>query len=197
MLNAEEKQALLGQFNIRYHAPLRNLCMIRLMLEAGLRCGEVISLEVNCVDLAGGSLKIRGVRAQDRIVPIADNLVHLMLLWMDRRPEGRWLFSTRDGNQLSTRYVRDMVKRYAKKAAIAQAESISPRVLRHTYAVDLYSETRDLGLLQRRLGHKYRSSTISYMRMMTSAERKRYEWADARCDRSEVKSSDACTDRYC
>ncbi|MFO8059598.1 MAG: tyrosine-type recombinase/integrase [Bacillota bacterium] len=173
VLSPTEKHALLSQFSLRYRSPLRNLCMIRLMLEAGLRCGEVISLEIGFLDLENARLRVRGARARDRIVPLGDNLVHLIRLWLYRRPRSRWLFSTRDGNQLDTRYVRDMVKRYAKRADLPQAESVSPRVLRYTYAADLYGWSHDLNLLQKRLGHHYRSSTVSYMKIVATGMQQR------------------------
>ena len=44
VLSEEERQALLDQLNTRYPTPHRNLCMLRLMLETGLRAGEVVAL---------------------------------------------------------------------------------------------------------------------------------------------------------
>lgn len=172
VLDEAEKQSLLGQFNSRYHSSLRNLCIIRLMLESGLRCGEVISLEPSFFDPEYQRLRVRGARARDRVVPIGDVLVDLMQLWLNRRPRSRWLFCTGSGRQLDARYVRDMVKRYARKSGISDPEEISPRILRHSYAADLYTYSRDVSLLQRRLGHSYRSSTVSYIKMVAPGERR-------------------------
>ncbi len=172
VLDEEEKQTLLGQFNSRYRSSLRNLCIIRLMLESGLRCGEVISLESSFLDPEYRRLRVRGARARDRVVPLDDGLIDLIQRWLGRRPQSRWLFCTGSGRQLDGRYVRDMVKRYAKKAGISDSEGVSPRILRHTYAADLYAYSRDVSLLQRRLGHSYRSSTVSYIKMVAPVERR-------------------------
>ena len=172
VLGEEEKQGLLGQFNSRYRSSLRNLCLIRLMLESGLRCGEVISLEASFFDPEYRRLTVRGARARDRVVPLDDDLIDLIHLWLNRRPQSRWLFCTGSGGQLDARYVRGMVKRYAKKAGISDPHEVSPRTLRHTYAADLYAYSRDVTLLQRRLGHSYRSSTVSYIKMVVAGERR-------------------------
>ena len=142
------------------------------MLESGLRCGEILSLEAGFFDPHHRRLTVRGARARDRTVPLDDGLVDLLQRWLDRRPDSRWLFPTSNGRQLNGRYVRDMVKRYAKKAGIVEVDRVSPRILRHTYAADLYVYSRDVALLQRRLGHNYRSSTVSYMKMLTPMERR-------------------------
>ena len=43
VLSAAETACVLAQFNTRYPTPLRNLCLVRVMLEAGLRVGEVVA----------------------------------------------------------------------------------------------------------------------------------------------------------
>ena len=45
-LDADEKRLLLAVFNLRYESGLKNLCMVRVMLEAGLRVSELCALRV-------------------------------------------------------------------------------------------------------------------------------------------------------
>ena len=86
--------------------------------------------------------------------------------WLERRPESPWLFPTRDGGQVQTRYVREMVKRVARKAGVSEVERVSPHSLRHTFATDLYGETRSLILVQKALGHAFVSTTQLYCHLV-------------------------------
>lgn len=163
VLSPEEQRRLLEGFNTRYPTPLRNLCMVRVMLEAGLRVGEVVALKPEHLDMTTCKLVVReGKGAKDRVLWVGDGLRDLIGEWLGRRPESPWLFPTRDGGQVSTRYVRAMVKRMARRADVAEADRVSPHTLRHTFATDLYAETTNLRLVQKALGHSDISTTQIY-----------------------------------
>ena len=53
-----------------------------------------------------------------------------------------------------------MVKRLATKAGISK--DVHPHTLRHTFATDLYRQTKNLRLTQKALGHSQISSTMIY-----------------------------------
>jgi len=80
---------------------------------------------------------------------ISDELRDLIGESLQRRPESQWLFPTRNGSQVQTRYLRALVKRPARKAGVAEGEKVSPHTLRHTFATDLYRETKNLRLVQK------------------------------------------------
>ncbi len=63
---------------------------------------------------------------------------------------------------MQTRYLRCLVKRLARKAQIPEAEKVSPHTLRHTFATDLYRETKNLRLVQKALGHASVATTQIY-----------------------------------
>lgn len=163
VLTEEERSALLSQLNTRYPSPHRNLCMLRLMLEAGLRAGEVVALRPEHLDMRTCKLTVReGKGAKDRVLWISDGLRDLIGEWLERRPESEWLFPTRNGSQVQTRYLRALVKRLARKAEIAETEKVSPHTLRHTFATDLLRETKNLRLVQKALGHASIATTQIY-----------------------------------
>jgi integrase/recombinase XerD len=163
VLSAEEQARLLAQFNKRWPTPHRNLCMVRLMLEAGLRVGEVVAINPEHLDMLTCRLMVReGKGAKDRVLWIGDGLRDLIGEWLGRRPESPWLFPGREGGQVSTRYMREMVKRMARKAGVAEGGRVSPHTLRHTFATDLYRETTNLRLIQKALGHSDISTTMIY-----------------------------------
>ncbi len=163
VLSEEERAQLLAQLNPRWPTPHRNLCMVRLMLEAGLRVGEVVALQPEHLDMTTCRLLIReGKGAKDRVLWIGDGLRDLIGGWLERRPESPWLFPTRDGGKVSPRYMRALVKRMARKAGVSEAARVSPHTLRHTFATDLYADTTNLRLVQKALGHSDVSTTMIY-----------------------------------
>jgi site-specific recombinase XerD len=163
VLTIEEQRALVAQPNPRYLSGLRNRCLLRVMLEAGLRAGEAVALKPERLDMRTCRLVVReGKGAKDRVLWISDDLRDLIGRWLERRPNSPWLFPTRDGGQLDTRYLRTMVKHYAVKAGVSEAERTSPHVLRHTFATDLLRETKNIRLVQKALGHSDVSTTMIY-----------------------------------
>ncbi len=133
------------------------------MLECGLRCGEVVAVRPEHLDLSTCRLMIRdGKGGKDRVVWFSDDLRDLVARWVERRPASDWLLCTRHGGQLSTRYLRELVKRKAIGAGIAEADRVTPHVLRHSFATDLLSETKNIRLVQKALGHANLATTMIY-----------------------------------
>jgi len=81
--------------------------------------------------------------------------------WRERRPVQRAvLFTTLAGKPLRDNYLRVMVKRYGQKARIGK--DVHPHMLRHTFATDLYRETKNIRLVQKALGHASLGTTMIY-----------------------------------
>lgn len=164
VLSQSEQDDFLNQFNFRYQTPHRNYLMCRVMIDAGLRVSEVVSLKPEHLNVEDGELIVReGKGAKDRKVWINDELMNGIQEWIeDRRPESDYVFPTRDGGKIDTSYMRRMVKRIAEKAGVSEADKVSPHTLRHTFATDFYRETKDLRMLQKLLGHENISTTEIY-----------------------------------
>ena len=56
------------------------------------------------------------------------------------------------------------MKRYAVKAGIPK--DVHPHTLRHTFATDLYRQTKDIRLVQKALGHADVSTTMIYVHLV-------------------------------
>ncbi|MDP2858074.1 MAG: tyrosine-type recombinase/integrase [Bacillota bacterium] len=163
VLTDTEREALLAQPNPKCPTGLRNQCMLRLMVDAGLRVGEVLALQVRDLDWAAGKVMIRqGKGAKDRVVWINEDLLELLRQWRERRPAGSngLLFTTLQGGELDARYIRELVKRLAKRAGIEK--DVHPHLLRHTMATDLLRSTKNLRLVQKALGHSNITTTTIY-----------------------------------
>lgn len=161
VLTAEEQEKLLAQPNPKCRTGLRNLCMIRLMLNVGLRASEVLNLRPQDIDWMSGKLMVReGKGKKDRTLWIGEEDLELLRKWREKRPGGEFLFTTLQGERLDDRYLRAMVKRLARKAGIIK--DVHPHTLRHTFATDLYRETKNIRLIQKALGHADLSTTMIY-----------------------------------
>ena len=163
VLTPDEQRALLAKFDRRYPSALRNLVAVRLMLECGLRCGEVVAVKPEHIDLDTCRLLVReGKGGKDRVVWFSDDLRDLIERWLQRRTTAEWVLCTRHGGQVNTRYMREMVKRKALAAGISEAERVTPHVLRHSFATDLLRETKNIRLTQKALGHANLATTMIY-----------------------------------
>lgn len=149
----------------------RNHCMILLMLDAGLRVGEVVQLCVKDLWFVAGPLKAVCIKPEisksdhERIVPLSDRLIESTkqmyeVLWKNAPEYYReFAFYRANGRrQLSTRQVERIV-RHASLESFGRA--IHPHVLRHTFASRLM-RTTNIRIVQELLGHKQITTTQIY-----------------------------------
>jgi len=164
-LSDQERLAFLSQFNHRCPTGLRNLCIVRLMLNSGLRCNETLTLKISSLDWTSGRMKVRGKGRKQRVLWINEDDLELLGKWREAREsiegfDNRLLFTTLSGAPVNPRYIRVMVKNKAQKAGIAK--DIHPHTLRHSFATDLYRQTKNLRLTQKALGHSNVQTTTIY-----------------------------------
>jgi site-specific recombinase XerD len=163
VLSYQEKLALLKQPNQKAPTGLRNLCIISLMLKTGLRVSEVINLREDHIDWDTGSILIEGSGgAKERILLIDESELNLIKNWRQIKPKlSSLVFTTLKGKKLKDRYIREMIKRLARKAELKK--DVFPHLLRLTFAVDFLDKTKDPKLLQEALGHRGTSTTYSFI----------------------------------
>lgn len=165
-LTEDEQRSLLAQPNPRYPTGQRNRLLLQLMLDTGLRLAEATALEWGHVDLQTARLLVRqGKGARDRVLWLGDTLVDALARWRQRqmttcRAIPVHVFTTLKGRRLQHRYVQTTFRRYASRASIQKR--VTPHVLRHTFATDLYRETGNIRLVQKALGHADLSTTMIY-----------------------------------
>jgi integrase/recombinase XerD len=161
VLTRDEARALLATPNPYYPTGLRDLCLIKLMLNSGMRSSEVLDLAWKDVDLHTGRLTgRRGKGDKDRQVWVNESTLVLMRSWRERSPQIAYCFPTLKGTRIHGQALREMMKRRGAKAGIAKG--VHPHMLRHTYATELYRETKDIRLVQKALGHAALSTTMIY-----------------------------------
>jgi integrase/recombinase XerD len=83
--------------------------------------------------------------------------------WRAQRPQSAngLLFTTLKGTPIHASALRAMVKRRGTKAGLRHKD-VHPHMLRHTFATELYRQTKDIRLVQKALGHSDLSTTMIY-----------------------------------
>jgi integrase/recombinase XerD len=167
ILTEAETTSLLEQPNKRYYGPHRDYLYMRVMLKAGLRASEAVSLRPEHIDLMSGKLMVReGKGAKDRTLWIGEEMLSELQDWMDRRKakagDSKYLLPTSKGTKVATSHLRRSVKRYARDADIEEVDRVSPHTLRHTFATRLYRSAGKVRMVQKALGHSDLSTTMIY-----------------------------------
>lgn len=170
-LNEDEVQRLINALdsyqtidNLTAHAEFlrrRNKLILALLYSSGLRVSELVSLEIDNVDLHDRTIRIRGKGEKDRIVLFDDNTRVLIEDYLaQRHDESPYLFINRNHQHLTPRYVQMMIKDYARVAGIKK--KVTPHILRHSFATHLLKNGVDIRAIQQLLGHSNLSTTQIY-----------------------------------
>lgn len=162
ILTPNEEKALLKQFNRRYPTSYRNRCMVLLALSTGLRISELTNLQWSDIELDSGRCHIKRAKGEkDRVIFIKPSVLSELVDLADKINDHTGLvFKTLKGQPISTPYLRKMIARKAMAAAIQKR--VHFHLLRHTYLTRLYTQTKDLRLVQEVAGHADISTTQIY-----------------------------------
>ena len=152
----------------------RDVVMLELLYATGLRASEVVSLQVNDLDLDHATLTCRqgSTRRQVHLTAEVTQIIREYLsngrldLLYDERESA--LFLNRRGHQLTRQGFWQIVKNYAVRAGLG--DRVTPHTLRHSFAVRKVQSGADLRSLQQALGHAYISSTRVYKQPLSSAK---------------------------
>lgn len=171
VLSADEQSRLLAQLNDESPSSVRGRAILRVFLNTGIRCSELINLKVHDIDWLTGDFMVRqGKGGKDRSLTLNDDDLALLKSYLNtsstRASSGnRPVFTTLDGKApLCGRWLRHWVKRLGEKAGIAK--NLHPHLFRHTLACDLLRATNSLKVVQDTLGHENIATTTIYARLV-------------------------------
>lgn len=169
-LTPGEVVALLRMVDTSTPHGIRDMAILAVMLNCGLRVGEIEGLTVNSVDLQARTIRLTGKGGKERELPLNAAVAAALERWLAIRPteaRGDWLFTSTDPIALGrsglwrTQYMQAAVRRYA--AAAGLTKRVTPHKLRHTFATLLHSRGVALVEIQALLGHSSISSTQIYV----------------------------------
>ena len=148
----------------------RDHAMLELLYATGIRVSELISLDLEDINLSGGFLRCRG-RGKERIIPLYPGAVKALNDYVKNvRPQivletdETALFVNMSGERMSRQGFWKIIKFYQEKAQIKK--EITPHTLRHSFAAHLLENGADLHSLQEMLGHADISSTQVYSQLV-------------------------------
>jgi integrase/recombinase XerD len=166
-LTEDGVERLLQAPDVEQALGLRDRAMLEVMYATGLRVSELVRLLGVQTNLRQGALRITGKGNKERVVPLGEVAIH----WLERYlaqsravllggHTSQFLFVTRRGGPMTRQMFWQLIKRYAKRAGIAQP--LSPHTLRHAFATHLLNHGADLRVVQLLLGHSNISTTQIY-----------------------------------
>ena len=170
ILNLEELKILR-----RCCRDMRQLLILNLLYDTGIRVREVIRLRPSDFDKHHRTITIRNSKGkQTRVVHYGLQLRTILNKYCKARggvPVNTLLESYKEkGRPLSMRGVQHIVRQIAKRSGIKKR--ISPHTLRHTYAVHYLNCGGLLFHLQKLLGHKNLTTTLHYLKYANLPEGK-------------------------
>ncbi|MGE5396884.1 MAG: site-specific tyrosine recombinase XerD [Chitinophagales bacterium] len=180
VLTIEEVDHLLDQPNPAIQTGLRDKAMFELMYGTGLRVSELLSLEIEDINLTAGYVRCMGKGKKERIVPVNQTAIYWINRYVARaRPHlikdslNRILFVNVAGNRLTRQGFWKILNRHATDAGIGK--TVTPHTLRHSFATHLLENGADLRAVQEMLGHADISTTQIYTHMTTIHLREVYQ----------------------
>lgn len=173
VLSLEEVDALEASINLDVKEGQRNRAIIEVLFSCGLRVSELVNLQLSCLHLDEGFVRIIGKGNKERLVPISENAISELQLWFKDREllpikpgHEDYVFLNRRGAKLTRTMILIMIKRQAQEAGIRK--TISPHTLRHSFATELLKGGADLRAIQAMLGHERIGTTEIYTHIDTT-----------------------------
>ena len=156
VLSQDEIVRVLNSINRNTATGARDYSILVLLLDTGLRCSELRSIELGDINIEGGYLKVMGKGSKERIVPFGASAQKALLRYLLHfRPEPfnqtiQNLFLTLDSNPLTKNCVRIICKRIGTRSGVKR---LHPHLCRHTFATNYLVNGGDVFSLQQILGH--------------------------------------------
>ncbi|MEZ5015600.1 MAG: site-specific tyrosine recombinase XerD [Flavipsychrobacter sp.] len=162
--------------NIDHSTPegQRNRAMLEVMYSCGLRVSELVGLQLSCLYLDVGFIRVIGKGNKERLVPIGTTAVkhiniyksHIRNTIKVKQGAEDILFLNRRGGKLSRVMVFLILKDLTEKSGIKK--NIHPHTLRHSFATHLVEAGADLRAVQEMMGHKSITTTEIYTHLDSS-----------------------------
>ncbi len=167
-LSYVEIELLIAAIDLSKPEGERNKAILETMYSCGLRVSEIVSLQISCLYLDAGFIRVIGKGNKERLVPIGENAIRQMNIYLNQVRAHQTVqsgaedivFLNRRGQALTRVMIFLVIKELAKKAGIQK--SISPHTFRHSFATHLVEGGADLRAVQEMLGHESITTTEIY-----------------------------------
>jgi integrase/recombinase XerC/integrase/recombinase XerD len=179
VLSVEQVRGLLERIPGRTPLELRDRAMLELAYSCGLRCEEIVNLDLGAFDFESEQLRVFGKGSKERLLPVGEPAQRALRRYLERgrhalanEPREKALFLSKSGRRLSNSDVTRRLGLWVREAALVAG--VSPHSLRHSFATHLLEGGADLRTIQELLGHASISTTQVYTRVDAARLRDAY-----------------------
>jgi integrase/recombinase XerD len=172
-LNKKEIRKLINQPRTDTVLGLRDRAILALLYGTGIRATECSKLKEHDVMLDERIIRVIGKGGDERTLPLNDQVSEALADYRKFRGKinpSSSFFRSRKKNNMARNSIYMRVKKYAKSARIKK--SVSPHVIRHTFATHLIKQGENLVTVRDLLGHRQLASTQRYLHMTAHDIRK-------------------------
>jgi len=157
-----------------YASNRSHMVMLKLILFTGIRNEELVNITIQDVDLESMRIRIHGKGDKDRNVLFPPYFRGELAMYISIQKEkgAVYLFESNRKSKFTTRWIREIVKKYATKAGISKR--IHPHLFRHQILTYLTSKGIIDAKIQLISGHKSRESLSIYQDLSLSDIEKDY-----------------------
>ncbi|WP_031515160.1 site-specific tyrosine recombinase XerD [Desulfofalx alkaliphila] len=174
VLTFQEVEKLLNQPQMAQPAGQRDKAMLELLYATGIRVTELVSLDVEHVNLELGYVRCLGKGSKERIVPLGSVATKHVQEYLTQgrvkltkgKKTEKALFVNQHGRRLTRQGFWKIIKKYAREGRIGK--EITPHTLRHSFATHLLENGADLRSVQEMLGHADITTTQIYTHLTRS-----------------------------
>lgn len=167
VLSEKEISSIIDSIDENSQFYRRDTAMIEMLYSCGIRVSELCSLEISDLFLDDELIRVIGKGSKERLLPIGgkaktflnEYLIHSRNR-LNRKTESSFVFLSRNGKVLTRAMVNKILNKWTKSAGITR--SISPHMLRHSFATHLLEGGADLRFVQALLGHSDIATTQIY-----------------------------------
>ncbi len=160
---------------------LRDRALLEVLYATGLRVSEITALRLQDLHLDARHLVCLGKGEKERIVPLGDEACAWLVRYLregrpqlvGKTPSPRVFVNAKRGGALSRVGVWKILKGYARKVGLPP--TLSPHVLRHSFATHLLERGADLRAIQMMLGHADLSTTQIYTHVLEHRLKQLYD----------------------
>ena len=169
-LSDEEIGAILNAFSTS-PSDAKNQTLFMLLLDTGLRIGELVNLKMDDVHMDEGYLKVVGKGKKERIVPIGNNAQKALQRYLFRfrpkpiNPVINNVFLSASSKPLTENSIKLMFTRLAKRSGVCRLHA---HLCRHTFATRFLINGGDVFSLQQILGHSTLEMVRHYVNLASS-----------------------------
>lgn len=147
-------------------ADVRMIAVIELLLQTGIRIGELAKLRVEDVNQTEASLHVPPFEdTRERVIPLNKAAADAVVKYLEVRPTSpsHSLFITKTGKPLLIRNIRTAIDRYFRMAGIKGAKVND---MRHTWVAHQLQSGVPMTMVSKLAGHKRLSTTERYLQFV-------------------------------